>query len=353
MTPLDGTSAPSRRLIPVAAPPVPGGGTGELERMRWSDGLAFRSHGVSIGVRVTDAAHLPAVRAAVPPGSMPQASPAVDHLFSLVGESAGAGQREPLPGRPAGSFAVYQGSRRVAAAWDLPSAADRLATELRHCVAVESPTRVFVHAGVVAWRDRAILVPGRSRSGKTTLVAELLRRGAVYYSDEYAVLDQDGRIHPFPKPLSVRSPGDGSPLELSPRALGARPGIRPLRAVTVAVTEFVPSGRWRPRTLSRGEGVLALLANTVTARSEPRRAMAAVAHALQGALVLDGPRGEAARAAEILLARTEAWIWWMSAGERPDDLAAEPSEHPAERRLDALTEPVAPAHAAAGGKGKM
>jgi hypothetical protein len=31
-------------------------------------------------------------------------------------------------------------------------------------------------------------------------VAELVRAGATYYSDEFAVLDSRGRVHPFPRP---------------------------------------------------------------------------------------------------------------------------------------------------------
>jgi hypothetical protein len=34
-----------------------------------------------------------------------------------------------------------------------------------------------------------------SYSGKTTLVSELIRAGATYYSDEYAVIDERGRVH--------------------------------------------------------------------------------------------------------------------------------------------------------------
>jgi predicted ATPase len=44
-------------------------------------------------------------------------------------------------------------------------------------VATEAPRRVFVHAGVVGWKGQAILVPGRSYSGKTTLIAALMKAG--------------------------------------------------------------------------------------------------------------------------------------------------------------------------------
>src|SRR5262249_47349881 len=75
-------------------------------------------------------------------------------------------------------------------------------------VAEMAPDRVFVHAGVVGYQGRAILLPGRSFSGKTTLVVELVRAGAEYYSDEYAVLDTSGGVHPYSGPLSIRRPGE-------------------------------------------------------------------------------------------------------------------------------------------------
>ena len=41
------------------------------------------------------------------------------------------------------------------------------------------------------------MVPGRSLSGKSTLVLSFVERGADYYSDEYAVFDSEGRVHPY------------------------------------------------------------------------------------------------------------------------------------------------------------
>jgi hypothetical protein len=62
----------------------------------------------------------------------------------------------------------------------------------------------FLYAGVVAWQGHAIVFPGRSLSGKTTLVREMLRLGATYYSDEFAVVDNSGLVHSFPRPLGIR-----------------------------------------------------------------------------------------------------------------------------------------------------
>src|SRR5579875_714636 len=80
-----------------------------------------------------------------------------------------------------------------------------------------------VHAGAVAWHGCGILLPGKTHAGKSSLVAELVRRGATYYSDEYALIDGEGRLHPYPRPLLLRH---GSP-EQTPvtcEELGGRTG---------------------------------------------------------------------------------------------------------------------------------
>lgn len=64
-------------------------------------------------------------------------------------------------------------------------------------------TRLNLHAGVVADpAGRAISLVGASGSGKTTAVHHLARRLG-YLSDETTSLDDDLRVHPHPKPLSV------------------------------------------------------------------------------------------------------------------------------------------------------
>ena len=79
-------------------------------------------------------------------------------------------------------------------------------------VAEHAPEYVFLHAGVVAWEDRALLLPGQSHAGKSTLVAELVRAGATYYSDEFALLDSQGRVHRiYTRDIRMRRPGAPDP----------------------------------------------------------------------------------------------------------------------------------------------
>src|SRR5439155_6705751 len=82
----------------------------------------------------------------------------------------------------------------------LTEALQTLESDVRLHVAETSKDGLFVHAGVVEWRGKAILIPGLSGSGKSTLVASLITAGAVYYSDEYAVLDWNGWVYPYPAP---------------------------------------------------------------------------------------------------------------------------------------------------------
>jgi hypothetical protein len=167
-------------------------------------------------------------------------------------------------------------------------------------VAEYAPTSIFVHAGAVASGGRAILVPGPTFSGKTTLVSELLRAGADYLSDEYAVLDDAGWVSPYERPLSMRY-GDWDQYPRDPSQFGAAVASGPIPVGLVVVTHFRAGTQWRPRRLSAGEGALALLANTVPAQDRPEEALHAVSKAVERAVVLEGDRGEAAEIAGLLL----------------------------------------------------
>lgn len=152
-------------------------------------------------------------------------------------------------------------------------------------------TRVFIHAGVVGWNGRAVLVPGRSLAGKSTLVMALLRAGATYYSDEFALVDRAGRIHPYPRPINLRT-GDGS-INIDSADLSAATGKTPLRAGLVLLTHYEKDTAWRPHRVTPGEALVALLTNTASAQRDPRQALHTIALMLAGARVLKGPRGDA------------------------------------------------------------
>src|SRR5208283_5118090 len=111
-----------------------------------------------------------------------------------------------------------------------------------------------------------ILIPGLSCSGKTTLVAALVGAGATYYSDEYAVLDKEGCVHPYAKRLSIRVPDDKIRIRCRPNELGGTQGVDPIPVGLIVVTQYRIGASWRPRLLSPGRAVLALIDNTVSIR---------------------------------------------------------------------------------------
>lgn len=173
---------------------------------------------------------------------------------------------------------------------------------IRSRVAVLAPEHVFVHAGVVAHRGGALVIPGRSLTGKSTLVAALVTEGATYLSDEYAVVDAGGAIHPYPKPLSLRVNPDSLAQSDEPvERFGGVAADRAFRAAVIAVTRYERGAQWQPVRRTAADGALALLSNAVPARDRPAETLAAVRRASAGATVLEGPRGEAAETARDLL----------------------------------------------------
>jgi hypothetical protein len=185
---------------------------------------------------------------------------------------------------------------------DLDEVLRILEFNLQFVVSLQAKNRLFVHAGVVAWENRAILIPGKSFSGKTTLVDALVRAGATYYSDEYAVLDKHGRVRAYPTPMALRE-GRSVRSQKARRHVNPNGRLRPLRIGMVVVSSYKDGSTWRPRLLSPSRALLALLANTVTARVHPEVALPTLAKTLDGVPVLEGKRGEAEDVAKDLLSR--------------------------------------------------
>jgi len=183
---------------------------------------------------------------------------------------------------------------------DIDKVLDAFESAVEVDLAERAQRHVFVHAGVVGWHGRAIVIPGRTGSGKTSLVESLVRAGATYYSDEFAVLDARGRVHPFARPLRMRR--DGGRLErLPPDRIGGRTGRTPLPVGLIVSTRYKAGARWRPRRLTYGEAMMELVANTVPARLRPRQALTVIAHAARSADAFKGVRGEGATLASRLL----------------------------------------------------
>lgn len=256
--------------------------------------VSLVSYGVSVRVKVNDPCLLERLPQHFPPGWKSAPSEDAEEEFSLV-------RAGPKRGRGRDRWELFRGAERIAQAGSADDLLNHLESWLRLTVAIRSKERIFVHAGVIGWRGRALLLPGRSCSGKTTLVAALVRAGAIYFSDEYAVLDAEGRVYPFPKPLSLRQPGSGAVRKCPVQALGGKAATRPLRVGLVVVARYREGACWKPRTLSPAEGLFALLANTPTALTRSEDAMHALKQVVTQAVTIRSGRAEADLIAPLLL----------------------------------------------------
>ena len=257
-------------------------------------GFLVAAYGVRFGIRFNQPGLEKQLENYLPPGAKLEQFSPTDRLYSLVLDGV-----DPPPKKP---WSVFRNDEPFASCSTLEAAFEVLEAEVQLFVAEMAADRVFVHAGVVGWNGSALVLPGRSFSGKSTLVAELIRLGADYYSDEYAVLDSTGCVHPYARPLAIRQPGTGfTTIKRTAESFGARPGIKPLPVGLVAVSQFRTGGKWRPRQLSPGSGALALLANTIPARRIPNIVLSTLGRVVAIAPVLESERGEAETVAEALL----------------------------------------------------
>ena len=230
----------------------------------------------------------PRMRDILPPGWVPATADASTTRFAL---------RET---RPDAYEVTISGAPAVEHA-SLEVALTLLDSQMRLWIAANARDWLFVHAGVVALDGRALVMPGATFTGKTTLVQALVEAGATYYSDEYAVLDDRGRIQPYPRPLSIRT-GDGSTLRERRADLVGRVAFdERVRMAVVVISRYRAGVRWQPRRLTTGQGVLALLANTVPAQDRPEESLRTLHRAIAGATTFEGDRGEAGPVARALL----------------------------------------------------
>lgn len=224
-----------------------------------------------------------------------------------VGESGDGPQRFwTMSAGPDGAMQAFANAGALLTDADAPTVFEFLLADLELWVAEHSTERVFLHAGCVAVGDLAIVLPGRSTTGKSRLVAELLAAGATYYSDEYALIDSDGLVWPYARPLRFRSPEGRRLRRVTAQELGAPVGEAPLRIGLVATLRYSPEAGLDMRSSRQGDAVLSLMDNSVAARRSPEAVLSALVAATEGVAAVEGTRSEAKVAAHELLDRLRA-----------------------------------------------
>lgn len=249
--------------------------------------LVFEAFGVGVEIVVGAPELLPAVNELLPPDHTPHGRSSDTQSFSIAGSEADG-------------YEVLMGAVSMVQHVTAEVALGMLDAQLKVFIAATAPEFIFVHAGVVADEGRALLIPGASFSGKTTLVRALVEAGATYYSDDYAALDGDGRVHPYMRRLRIRSEDGLSVDQRHVRELGGIGATESAEVAAVLITRYKPGADWQPREVSPAEGVIALLANTVPAQERPEESLRVLTRAVQDAVILAGDRGDARAVAPLL-----------------------------------------------------
>jgi hypothetical protein len=228
----------------------------------------------------------------LPPGWQPAPHVSTGHIVSIArDDTEGAAARTQ----------VFVQRRRILDTRCWSEALHCLESHIQLYVAEMTCDWIFVHAGVVGWRGQAILLPGRTFAGKSSLVAALLTAGAEYLSDEYAVCDSNGLVYPYARRLSLRENGGVKLRRPGPEEFGSRTCPGPLPVGLVAMTKYVEGARWCPTRAPSGWAALALLNNMVPIRRQPDQCLHVIHRVLAEAHCLRGNRGEAADTAPALL----------------------------------------------------
>ena len=255
--------------------------------------FVFESYGVKIRVTSNEAEAIEEIRTAV--------RRTFSNCFAEL-EDAAADHTFLLARNASGKDSLYRNSVKLVSRLPRQYVLDTLGAQIRLTVAEHAADFVFVHAGVVVWDDGAMLIPGRSFRGKSTLTAALVRLGAVYYSDEYAVLDSDGLVHPFAKPISIRGAIDAfTQTDYTLEELGGIAGTDRKPVKMVLITEYRPNGRWKPRRLTAANGIIELIKNAIPIRNKPATSLNVFNQLAKSAVFIKSPRGDVSESADLIL----------------------------------------------------
>jgi hypothetical protein len=166
---------------------------GRLERMNWGyEGPTLRGLSHCFAIRTDDR----------------EVGTRFSSLFGALEQPGDPGAWYSLLkwGSPGGEgWALYYAADRFALPPDPPGAVSWLLHHANRSAIQSCTGEVVVHAAAAEHDGRALLFPGPPGSGKSTLVAALVRAGLGYLTDEAAAVDFDSlEVRPYPKPISVK-----------------------------------------------------------------------------------------------------------------------------------------------------
>jgi len=259
--------------------------------------ISFQSFGVKIGVRAESSDLINEIK-----NDLSKINP---NGFDIIDDSQIEHLFEIKPEENKGIEIIKDGKLLISWSHEM-SILPFLQSQIRLTIAEFAESKVFLHAGAVGWKGRAILIPARSFSGKSTLVAELVKRGASYYSDDYAVLDQEGLLHPFHRQLSLRGFEDKyQQVDFSVESLGGKASSEPIPIGIVLITKYKEGNKnpknWKPQILTGGRGIMEILSHTIPIRYNPKFSLEVLNKVSKHAIICKSQRGDATEFTSLLL----------------------------------------------------
>ena len=240
----------------------------DLTQVHWAhEAGPFQALGLSFGVRSSDPAIARYMEGVFEPLS--SAGPA-EHTYSIVDWNDGRDER----------YAVFFDDEELLATGVLRYPVSYALWHVNQEAVKRSDAMLF-HASAAEHEGRALLFPAAMESGKTTLVAGLVRAGLRYLTDEAVALDPStGIVVPYPRSLSVDEGSWEVLADLEPEVpeelqqfVGIQwqvppTSIRPDAIAPACPPAFIISPRYdaeaetRLEPMSRAEALVALIENS-------------------------------------------------------------------------------------------
>lgn len=234
--------------------------------------FVFRGYGARVRVDVPESMDVPSLSRFVAP--------------ELTIEEVADGPADLLVTRWDGVYHLVLGERRYGPYRTNENAFRGISNGIHFVLGKRSPM-TFLHAGAIEVDGTAVIFPGRSRWGKSTMVSSLVDQGCGYLSDEYAVISPEGSVFPLSKPIRLRLEGTDS--YRHPRGVSAPGG---LSCGAVVLTRYEEGSRWSPEPLSRGNAVMGLLPAALQGRDAPQQVLEALNALVKDATCCQSSRGD-------------------------------------------------------------
>lgn len=236
--------------------------------------------------------------------------------YAAFGDATGG--TAPLAAELAGGdgrWTVRVDGRGETGAEDLTLAVRAFHHELMHGVMLRARRYFYVHAAVAELDGGAVVLPGLSRAGKSTVVLALVRAGARLLSDELLVFDPEAReCLAFPRAIKVRDEcvpyfgdlagrfvgeGEGRFVPFDALGEGAVAARAPVRAV--AVPRWQRSGSTELSAIRPGQALLELTSSALNFGTHGPASLDALTAVVRGARAFRLAWRDPGRAAELLL----------------------------------------------------